>query len=487
MASLPDFVHHGQRPRSAFFSLATACAVAVALAVPTTAGAAETKLTAENRSALALTVYSNDLAMISEERRANLPAGEALLAIEDVSDRLRAETVLLGGDGVTLLEQSFVVDLLTPQRLLESALGKTVSLIRIHPQTGEDRVVEAEILSLAGGVVLRIDGRIETTAPGRIAFAEIPVGLRSEPALLARLAVAEAGEKSLRLDYLTSGLSWRADYVARLNAAEDRMDLSALVTLSNATRSDYRDADLRLVAGDVNQAARPPMPRPELRMMAAAPVMEADMAVPQSASDRYVYPMQRPVTLLRGETKQVPLMSAEGVAVTREYRFDGLANGNARSGEIGPVSADLVLEIENVEALGLGAPLPAGVVRIYGSGGPGPGGAPLFLGEDFLAQTPEGEKARLRMGSAFDVTARARTTDFERLSNRSYETGQTLVVKNAKDQPVEVLVGGAMPQGWQMLEETAPHEQETVNRIVWRLQVPPGGETELRYRVRVSN
>ncbi len=485
MASLPCFLCHGRRPRSAFFSLATACALALALTAPATAGAAETKLTAENRSALALTVYSNDLAMISEERRASLPAGEALLAIEDVSDRLRAETVLLGGAGVTLLEQSFVVDLLTPQRLLESALGKTVSLIRTHPQTGEDRVVEAEVLSLAGGVVLRVDGRIETTTPGRIAFAEIPAGLRSEPALLARLAVAEAGEKSLRLDYLTSGLSWRADYVARLNAAEDRMDLSALVTLTNATRSDYRDAALRLVAGDVNQTNAVPLSQPKFRNEMVAMSAPADaIAPPQSASDRYVYPVNRPVTLLRGETKQVPLMSAEGVAVKREYRFDGLANGNARSGEIGPVSADLVLEIENAEALGLGAPLPAGVVRIYG---PGPGNAPLFLGEDFLAQTPEGEKARLRMGSAFDVTARARSTEFERLSNRSYETAQAITVKNAKDQPVEVLVGGSMPQGWTMLEETQPHEEETVNRIVWRLQVPAGGETELRYRVRVSN
>ncbi len=485
MASLPCFLCHGRRPRSAFFSLATACALALALAAPATAGAAETKLTAENRSALALTVYSNDLAMISEERRASLPAGEALLAIEDVSDRLRAETVLLGGAGVTLLEQSFVVDLLTPQRLLESALGKTVSLIRTHPQTGDDRVVEAEVLSLAGGVVLRVDGRIETTTPGRIAFAEIPAGLRSEPALLARLAVAEAGEKSLRLDYLTSGLAWRADYVARLNAAEDRMDLSALVTLTNATRSDYRDAALRLVAGDVNQTNAVPLSQPKFRNEMVAMSAPADaIAPPQSASDRYVYPVNRPVTLLRGETKQVPLMSAEGVAVKREYRFDGLANGNARSGEIGPVSADLVLEIENAEALGLGAPLPAGVVRIYG---PGPGNAPLFLGEDFLAQTPEGEKARLRMGSAFDVTARARSTEFERLSNRSYETAQAITVKNAKDQPVEVLVGGSMPQGWMMLEETQPHEEETVNRIVWRLQVPAGGETELRYRVRVSN
>ncbi|WP_420346246.1 DUF4139 domain-containing protein [Pelagibius sp.] len=463
----------------------TAATVLAAAAIPV--GAQEARLTAEGRESLALTIYEQDLALVSEQRRLNLPAGASELAIEDVSNLLRPETVLLSGQGLRVLEQSFVADLLTPQRLLEASLGKTVRLIRTHPETGADTVFDAEVLSLAGGLVLRVDGQIEISPPGRIAFAELPPGLRSEPALLARLAGQTAGEQALQLAYLTSGLSWRADYVARLNEADDTLDLQALATLTNGTRSDFPAADLRLVAGQVNQTARPLMMARQ-EMDAALPqamAAPADMArAPQSASDRYVYTVALPVTLLRGETKQVPLMSAAGVKVAREYRFDGLAIGNPNIEEVGPVSAALIMELENSAELGLGAPLPSGVVRIYG---PGPGGQPLFLGEDRMTQTPEGETARLSLGRAFDVTARATRTAFERLSNRSYETGQRIVVQNAKAEAVEVLVGGSLPQGWSMLEESAAHEKESANRIVWRLQVPAGGEAEVSYRIRVLN
>ena len=466
------------RAAAAFLGLAALCAGPAA--------AQETPLTAERRTALSLTVYNQDLALVSETRQIGLPAGETLLAIEDVSDRLQPQSVLLDAPGVRLVEQSFAADLLTPQRLLEASLGKTVRLIRTHPQTGKETAVEAEVLSLAGGIVLRVGERIETVPPGRIAFAEVPPGLRSEPALLARLAVDDAGEQRVKLDYLTSGLSWQADYVARLNETEDRLDLTALVTLTNTTRSDYEDAVLRLVAGEVNRVSPPVAPQLEQqRMTVAAPAMAADMAgPPQGASDRYVYQVTRPVTLLRGETKQIPLMSAAAVDVRREYRFDALVSGNPGVEEVGPLSARLDLELENGAAAGLGTPLPAGVVRIYG---PGPGEQPLFLGEDRLVHTPEGEKARLTLGRAFDVTARAVRTVFERLSNRSFETGQRIVVKNAKDEAVEVLLGGVLPQGWSMLEESQPHERESANRVVWRLRVPAGGEAEVSYRIRVSN
>ncbi len=111
----------------------------------------------------------------------------------------------------------------------------------------------------------------------------------------------------------------------------------------------------------------------------------------------------------------------------------------------------------------------------------------LFLGADRLAHTPAGEKARLTLGQAFDVTARAERSVYERLSDRSYETGQRITVKNAKDEAVEVVVAGQMPQGWTLREESAPHERDSANRISWRLTVPAGGETELVYRIRVSN
>lgn len=472
---------------------AAALALALSAAPVLPALAQEVPLTAESRQDLTLTVYNQNLGLVSEIRRAELPAGETLLAIEDVSGQMQPETVLLAAPGLRVIEQSLEANLLTPQHLLEASLGQTVQLIRTHPETGADTVQQARVLSLAGGLVLEVDGRIEVNPPGRIAYTGLPAGLRSEPALLVRVFPAQAGATDLQLDYLTGGLSWRADYVARLNAASNRLDLSALVTLANATDSDFENATLRLVAGEVNQErpvalARQDMIRAGAEMAMAAPAPQ--MSAPVAASDRYVYSLDRRVTLKRGETKQIPLMSARDVKVTRAYRFEALVNGRPGIEEIGPVNADISLELANDPDLGLGAPLPSGTVRVYGppqgSAEAGPD-AILFLGADSIAHTPEGEKARLIIGQAFDVTARAYRSAFDRFSSSSFESGQRVVVKNAKDEAVEVVLVGHMPNGWTMREESAPHEKETANRIVWRLAVPAGGEAELTYRIRVSN
>ena len=214
------------------------------------------------------------------------------------------------------------------------------------------------------------------------------------------------------------------------------------------------------------------------------------MSEAAAAADRYVYSLGRPVSLARGETKQIPLMSAQGVTVAREYRFEGLVNVRHGVEEIGPVNAAIVLELENDPDLGLGAPLPAGTVRVYGppesDGESGESGI-LFLGADAVAHTPEGETARLTIGQAFDVTARAERTVDERLSGHVYEAGQKITVQNAKDETVEVVVAGSLPRGWTMREESLPHQKDSANRVSWRLIVPAGGEAELTYRVRVEN
>lgn len=476
-------------PRLSVFVLALMASTVLTAA----ASAQEVPVTAESRRALTLTVYNQNLGLVSESRRVELPAGESLLAIEDVPGQLQPETVLFSAPGLQVIEQSLDADLLTPRRLLEASLGQTVQLIRRHPETGEDIVEEATVLSLNGGTVLQVGDRIEINPPGRIAFTDLPVGLRGAPALLARVFPGQAGPSDLHIDYLTGGLSWRADYVARLNVTSNRLDLSALVTLTNATDSDFQGATLRLVAGEVNQASPPPRP---VVGMARQEMMAADMAAaPQmseavAAADRYVYALQRPVTLRRGETKQIPLMSAQNVKVLREYRFENVVSGHPGVEEIGPVNAALMLELENDPDLGLGAPLPAGTVRVYGPAQGAAGGgadATLFLGADRIDHTPEGETARLSLGEAFDVTARATRTVHERLSQRSYETGQRVTVKNAKADAVDVVLVGQMPPGWQLRESSIAPERESANRLLWRLTVPAGGEREFTYRIRVSN
>jgi len=85
------------------------------------------------------------------------------------------------------------------------------------------------------------------------------------------------------------------------------------------------------------------------------------------------------------------------------------------------------------------------------------------------------------------VTGEAKRTAFERLSNRSYETGQRIVVRNAKDEAVDVQVVGHMPPGWRLLEESTVHSEETANKIVWTVRVPGKGEASVSYRIRVNS
>lgn len=452
------------------------------------AAAAESKtLTAADRKDLALTIYNQDLGLVRDTRSTAFEKGANAVALEGISPQLRPETLVLGGEGLQTLEQTFSFDLLTQQSLLEAAVGKTVWWRHLDPASGEESLTEATLLSNVQGPVLRVGDRIRAVPADEVVFANAPANLRAAPTLLAVLQSESAGNKDLEVRYLTSGLSWQADYVAELNTAEDRLDITALVTLTNGSDADYPKAGLRLVAGQVNQVGPRPLPQHRGEMLA----MASDAAAPQpnleaqAVSDRYIYNLPDPVTLLRRETKQVPLFAAQGVKVQRTYRFETLVQANRALEEVGPANADIVLALKNGKDEGLGRPLPAGTLRVYQLQ---KDGAPVFAGEARIKHTAEEETLDLALGQAFDIVGTAKLTDYKRISNTTgaYEMGQSISVKNAKDQAVEVEVVGNMPRGWRMQNESQKHEKDSANRIVWTLKVPAKGEAKLDYAVRVT-
>ena len=454
-------------------------------ALPALAQEPEIGLGAEAREALSLTVYNQDLALVVERRRVELPAGAARLRLSDVSPRLQPGSVNLYGPDLRVLELSSHFDLLTPYRLLEASLGKTVRLARFNPMTGEETIEEAKVLSVQEGVVLKVGDRIEAEqgAVGglrRIIFDEVPAGLAETPTLSA--LVESQGGKAVTLSYLTGGLTWQADYIARLDEAAGTLAISGLATLTNTSLTGYADARLRLVAGAVNRAGDGPV-RPLARGAVAASMAmaEATDLAPEGEGELYVYDPGRAVSLLPRETKQIALLSASEVPFEQEFRLEGLASLLGRGGEIEPVKAQNLLRFKNEEAGGLGKPLPAGVLRAYGLGGE----APLFLGEDRIRHTARGQEVEVALGQAFDVTGEARQTAFEQLAAGSFEAAQEVTLRNAKARAVTVKVTGDLPPGWKMLDQSADHETETATRVAWTLEVPAGGETALTYRVRV--
>lgn len=447
--------------------------------------------TLKDQQEVAVTIYNENLALVKDTRKVNLVAGEGRLAWRDVSARMRPETALLRDlthpKGFYLLEQNFDFDLLTPQTLLNKYVGKRVTVIRTNPATGADSREDATVLATNGGVVLQYADRIETGVPGRLAFHNVPDNLRDRPTLVMHLNAPQTAEDTLELSYLTGGLSWRADYVAELSRQDDKLDLNGWVTLTNSSGATYRNAKLQLVAGDVNQvqdAMRQEALAPTPRMMAkAAPAMAEE-----SLFEYHLYTLDRATTIAENQTKQVALLSAAKVPVTKEFLLRG-ADYYYRSsyGDIGQkIKVGVFMEFEN-QGGGLGVPLPKGIVRVYKKD---KAGNAQFVGEDRIDHTPKNEKVRLKLGEAFDVTADKKQTSFEKIAgtgryNYIYDAGFEIVLKNAKDEAVQVKVVEPIPGDWQMLSESQPHKKEASNTAVWNVKVPANGKTSLVYKVRV--
>jgi len=448
--------------------------------------------TVSDQHGMAVTIYNDNLALVKDARRVKLARDINQLAWREVSAQMRPETAQLRNvsnpAGFRLQEQNFDFDLLTPEKLLEKYVGREVSVIRTHPTSGAETRESATVLATNGGVVLKFADRIETGVPGRLAFPGVPDTLRDKPTLVISLLNPTAGTQDLELSYLTGGLSWRADYVAELNAQDDQLDLNGWVTLTNQSGAAYPNARLQLVAGDLNRVRdAQPLPRGAVTMAAKA----ADAAEMQQEAlfEYHLYTLQRPTTLAENQTKQVALMSATRVPVKKEFLLEG-ANYyySGQYGELGQkMKVGVFVEFTN-KGEGLGIPLPRGVIRLYKKDSQGNA---QFVGEDRIDHTPKNETVRLKLGDAFDLTADKKQTAFQKLAgtgryNYVFESAYEIVLKNAKPEAVTVTVREPMPGDWTMVSESQPHTKAASGTAEWQVRVPAEGKTTLSYRVRVK-
>lgn len=467
-------------------------------ALPSLLAAQESVTTLKDQKALAVTIYNDNLALVKDTREVRLPKGEARLAFQEVSAQIRPETALLRNlthpKDFWVAEQNFDFDLLTPQKLLEKYVGEKVTVVRSLPNAdgaGAKEVrEEATVLATNGGTVLQFADRIETSAPGRIVFPKVPGNLRARPTLVISLNSGADREQKLELSYLTGGLSWRADYVANLSSDEKTLDLSGWVTLTNQSGAAYPNATLQLVAGDVNRAK----PRPERAYGVAGGMAMAKAEAPRMAEEGlfeyHLYTLDRPTTLAVNQTKQVALLGASGVPLRKEYLLQGQSYYYSGSyGDLGEKQkVGVFVEFDNKESSHLGMPLPKGIIRVYKRDS---AGRAQFVGEDNVDHTPKNELVRLKLGDAFDVTAKRRQTDYKSLGRQGkygfvHESAFEIELKNAKKEPVTVDLLEPMPGDWELLRSSHPHTKEAAGTARFKVTVPAEGSAILTYRVRVK-
>lgn len=446
-----------------------------------------TVLSSGHREHLALTIYQNNLAFVDEARRNSSGSEEAQLVISGVSPRLIPGSVSVNSPSSSVSRLDLALNPLSQIMLLQAHVGREIGVIWTHPTTGAETIERAHVLSIANGVVLEINGRIETGVPGRLVFDEIPAHLKHRPAVVAHLSSSLPDNSAVGIRYLTDGIGWRADHV--VNVAEtdgdaETIQLETWATLTNNTGLVFDKTSLSLVAGSFNRETMPqPMARTETMMLAAAPAAVMDTPVRESLGDYHLYRVPDTVDLGTDEPVQVRLTHVREFKGRRTYVLTGDAQSYfSRHGQ-GMVGQENPVVIHRFKNTG-GEPIPTGIARVYANA---PDDTTRYLGEDRLNATPDGGMVSLHTGRSFDVTARRRQTRFRIIGEnaRKSESDHEIRLENAMRHAVVVEVRENIPGDWHLLQASHDMVRDGM-AAVWQVAVPAGGDVALTYSVRVT-
>jgi hypothetical protein len=433
---------------------------------------------------LSLTVYNSDLALVRDVRDVTLPAGDFHLKFMDVAASMNPATVhfrsLTDPGRLSVLEQNYEYDLLDPQKLLAKYVGRDLKVMWGPTE------VKATLLADNNGPVWKIGDEIVTGFnPGVMHFPELPANLYDRPTLLWTLENSGPQRQKVEASYLATRLAWSADYVLTANRDETAADLDGWVTLTNNSGTGFQNAQLQLVAGELNRALPPQRAMKELDAIsvqaAAAPVSFQQEAF----SEYHLYTLGRRTSVLNNESKQVSLLDASAIPLVKTYEVNGQQyyyRSAMRPGAPLKDPVQVYYKFKNEEKANLGMPLPAGTVRVYQSDSRG---NVLFAGEDRIDHTPKDEQVSLHVGNAFDVVAERKQTDFKMLSNQLYEMEYEITLRNHKTTPITVEVNEPIGGDWEMLNSTQKWTKTAAFAAQFVVPVEKDGTSVLRYRVRV--
>jgi len=461
-----------------------ALALLVSFTTAEMVSAATLAVTGETQKNVMVTIYNGNLGLVKDVREVRLPAGLGEAQFMDVAALIDPTSVhlrsLTDPAGLKILEQNYEYDLLSSDKLLEKYVGKVV---RLYQSDGTFH--EARLLSTAGPV-FEINGQIHLGYTGRLVLPSLPDNLVSKPTLVWLLRNQTPAAQKVEASYLTAGITWKADYVMVVGADDRKSDLTGWVTIDNKSGATYTNAALKLVAGDLNRARDP---RRENRMLELA----AKAAAVQDASrdfaaegffEYHLYTLDGRTTIKNQQTKQLALMNAAEVPVTKHLVYYGAQDyyRNAYGVPISNQKVAVLLELKNSADHRLGVPLPKGKVRVYKADA---GGSQQLIGEDWIEHTPKDERVKIKLGDAFDVVGERTQKDFRKIGSGLWEVEWEISLRNHKPQEQTVTVIEPVPGDWQVLHATHKFEKPEAHTLKFQVPVAKDGATKIVYRVRI--
>lgn len=452
---------------------------------------------------LELTIYADGRTLVDDQRQVNYRSGIQSIALPGVSSAILPQSVTIRSDDIEILEQNFDFDLLTPAKLMEKAVGQYVEIVRINPATGAEEKRRAKVLSVNNGTVVEVDGNIEVLRadqiPTRVIFPKVPDNLRAEPTLSLKLDTNRPGTRSLGLSYLTSGVTWDADYVMTFNESTNQMDLQGWATLENLTQTRFENADLSVIAGYVgtinnwgnynnngNDYFRFYYQRRNQIMQNRSQLQNAQRTAGSQASsqervgDNLIYRLPQKTTLAANQKKQIALVTADNVAAKKSYEF--YQTGFSSSGS--PKGVDSRISFSNSRVTGLGEALPAGTIRVYTKD---QNEKSQFIGEQRIGHIAGGSEMSLKIGEAFDITVKPTLVKSDKVSSDIIDYEMRYDLTNASKKDVTVRLSqyySGYQHDYKFLSESQTGQTQNSSRRFWDVNIPAQGVSRLKFTVR---
>jgi hypothetical protein len=449
--------------------------------------------------------------VVKEVRAIALKPGLNEVRFTDVAQFIDPTTVsfadLTDPGGTAVLEQNFEFDLISPDKLYEKYIDRDVTLV--STRDGHAAESTGRVLAVNGGMFIiqtagPSGGGIEfiTQGSGQIKLPPLPLdGLVTKPTLVWKLSAQQPGRHQIRTAYQTSGMTWRADYNVVLNASDTKADVGAWVTLMNLSGAGYRDARLKLIAGDV-QKVQPGRDLYRARMEMADAV--AGAAAPgfeeKTFFEYHLYTLPRRTDILASATQQLTLFpTASNVAVEKVLVYYGLPEGqhwlfpapqtDRNLGNQSNPKVDVYVRFRNEKENNLGVPLPKGKVRVYKQDDAD--GTLEFIGEDLIDHTPRDEEVLVKLGQAFDVVGERTQTNFTiDMPRRTITESYRIQIRNHKDAPgaVKVIIKENLFRwsNWQITDHSHEFEKVDSRTIHFTVEAPNDGEATVTYTVKYT-
>ncbi len=474
-----------------------------------------------------LTLYNQQFAVVREQIKLPVAKGITSLVFDGITAHLEPESVLLCEPTGTLriLEQNYRNDPASEALLLQHFEGQVIDF-EVTAPTGEKSIVKGKIIRApylsdakarlrygpqyqymqykgyvnTNSPIIEVDGKLRFSLPGQPVFPALSDDSILKPQLHWKLASDRKIETPLELSYISGGFNWSADYNLVLPEKGNILTLTGWVTMDNQSGRSFKDAVIKLMAGDVkkiqNQVAR-------FDWRFSARSVSSDVSargqVTEKTFDEYhLYSLPRKTDLLDGETKQVEFINADGVKSSLVYiyngtkinwnRYQGWSLDNIRDDQSFGMQANkkvwVYREFENTKENNLGIPLPKGRVRFYRQDSDK---QLEFIGENEIDHSPAREKVKVYTGDAFDLVGDRQRTDYKR-ENQTLTESFKITVRNRKKEAVEIRVVETLYRwpSWEIAAQKFPSRKVDSNTIEWLVKLEPDAEEVITYTVRYS-